>query len=43
MILGMKKKYKFRGKVFVCDENTIRYLNYALALNCASDRYVRVK
>jgi hypothetical protein len=39
----MKKKYKFRGKVFKCEPHTIQLLNYALALNNASDRYQEVK
>ena len=39
----MKKKYKFRGKIFKCDSYTIQYLNYALALNYSADRYQEVK
>ena len=31
--------YSFRGKTFACDANTIRQLNYALALNQKSERY----
>lgn len=39
----MKKTYKFRGRIIKCDQHTIQYLNYALALNNASDRYQEVK
>lgn len=40
----MKNKiYKFRGKTFKCDSNTIKQLNYALALNGSKERYVEVK
>lgn len=35
--------YKFRGKKFLCDEYTIRQLNYALALNRSQERYELVK
>lgn len=38
-----KKTYKFRNKVFKSEEHTIKYLNYALALNSSSERYVEVK
>lgn len=48
MTLGTKptnnmKKYKYKGKVFECEEHTIQYLNYALALNYSNERYVEVK
>lgn len=35
--------YEFRGKQFMSDEQTIRQLNYALALNRSEERYVLVK
>jgi hypothetical protein len=38
-----KKKYKFRNKIFECDEQTIKCLNYALALNGSSERYIELK
>lgn len=38
-----KKTYKFRNKVFKCEEHTIKYLNYALALNSSLDRYIELK
>jgi hypothetical protein len=34
--------YEFRGKQFTCDADTIRRLNYALALNDSDERYVAV-
>ena len=34
-----QKLYKFRRKIFPCEEHTIRYLNYALALNNSNERY----
>jgi len=39
----MKKTYKFRGKTFKCDPHTIQLLNYALALNYSTERYLEVK
>lgn len=36
-----KNFYKYNGKTFPCDEHTIRQLNYALALNNKSERYVQ--
>ena len=38
-----EKKYKFRGKTFLCDPRTIQQLNYALALNGRIERYEEVK
>jgi hypothetical protein len=35
--------FSFRGKEFVCSEDTISRLNYALSLNGSSERYVRVR
>ena len=35
--------YKFRGKEFVCSKDTISQLNYALALNGSSERYIKVR
>ena len=48
MTLGTKqtnnmKNYKYKGKVFKCEEHTINQLNYALALNYSNERYVEVK
>jgi hypothetical protein len=48
MILGTKltnnmKNYKYKGKIFECDERIIKQLNYALALNYSSERYIEVK
>lgn len=48
MTLGTKptsdmKKYKYKGKIIKCEEHTIQYLNYALALNYSNERYVEVK
>lgn len=37
------KKYKYKGKIFECDEYTIKQLNYALALNRCSELYIEVK
>ena len=34
--------YKFRGKTFPCDAQTVRILNNALALNQSKDRYEKV-
>lgn len=34
--------YSFRGKEFYCDAETIRHLNYALALNHSSERYEKI-
>lgn len=34
--------YSFRGKTFYCDAETIRHLNYALALNRSAERYEKV-
>lgn len=43
--IGQKKEnlYKFRGKKILSDHETIRHLNYALALNGCEDRYVLIK
>lgn len=38
-----EQTYTFRGRTFKCDAATIRSLNYALALNRSSERYVLVK
>jgi hypothetical protein len=35
--------YTFRGAEFMSDEETIRQLNYALALNRSTERYEKVK
>lgn len=35
--------YKFRGKTFQCDAETIARLNYALSLNRSEERYVKVE
>lgn len=37
-----EKLYKFRGKTFPASPATIKQLNYALALNRSSERYVLV-
>lgn len=37
-----EKLYKFRGKTFPANPATIKELNYALALNRSSERYVEV-
>lgn len=37
-----EKLYSFRGKTFYSNPKTISVLNYALALNRSSERYVLV-
>lgn len=34
--------YEFRGEEITCDVETVKILNYALALNRSTDRYVRI-
>lgn len=34
--------YKYQGRVFASDEDTIKRLNYALALNGSEERYRKV-
>jgi hypothetical protein len=46
MISNTPKKeelYRFRRKTFSCDAETIARLNYALALNHSTERYVKVE
>lgn len=38
-----EQTYTFRGRTFKCDAVTIKNLNYALALNGKSERYVLVE
>jgi hypothetical protein len=35
--------YEYLGKIYFTDTATVKYLNYALALNRRSERYVKVK
>jgi hypothetical protein len=37
-----QEMYSFRGKTFLCDEWTIRQLNFALSLNRSKERYKKV-
>lgn len=38
-----QKMYRFMGKEFPCDPETIKQLNYALSLNRREERYVEVE
>jgi len=35
--------YRFGDKEFICSEDTITFLNNALALNGSSERYIKVR
>jgi hypothetical protein len=39
VVRNEKQFYKFRGRVFASDKETISKLNYALALNGSEERY----
>ncbi len=37
------EKFEFRGNIIETNYETVKILNYALALNGSEDRYTRVK
>jgi len=42
VVVPEKEFYKFDGRVFASDSETIKRLNYALALNGSEKRYTKV-